>query len=424
MSIILLAAVAASLALHPQKASSTGFLSSAPLRRLRSSNSRALRSRLARPLCMQAVVTETSTERKQEISAERRANKGEWPTPKNDRIMRAARGEEVDEVPVWMMRQAGRYLPEYRELVAEHNFLKVCQDPELAAEVTLQPYRRYPLDAVIIFSDILVIPVAMGQPLQMIKGRGPVFDYGFEKPADLEKLNFNPDVEETLGYVADAIYTTKKKLDNEIPVFGFCGAPWTIMAYMVQGESSKDWQGAKRWLYDHPEASHKLLEGIARISAQYLIMQYDAGAQLLQVFDTNAGVLSPHMYEEFGAKYMRMIADEVKKARSNAILIAFPKEMPLASFADSSYDAISLGWSADPHEMRQRFGDKLTLQGNLDPHAMYSDPEIIRKHTIAMVKKFGKKRYIANLGHGMQPGMTPEAAGAFVSAVKEASRDL
>jgi len=263
----------------------------------------------------------------------------------------------------------------------------------------------------------------MGQPLQMLPNRGPVFDWRLESPEDIKKLDLTPDVEDSLGYVFDAMYLTKKKVDNEVPIFGFCGAPWTILGYMVEGEGSRTWAETKRWLYDYPEESHKLLEAISRLSAKYLIGQWDSGAQMLQVFDTNAGVLPPHLYEEFGAKYMRMIADLVKAERPQALIVGFPKDMPLASFNDSSYDGIGLSWTADVQEMRERFPNK-TLQGNMDAHILYANKDAIRKATHEMVKEFGKKRYVANLGHGMEPRMDPEHAKAFIQSIKEASSEL
>eukprot|EP00922_Rhytidocystis_sp_ex-Travisia-forbesii_P049614 GHVS01073831.1.p1 GENE.GHVS01073831.1~~GHVS01073831.1.p1 ORF type:complete len:560 (+),score=86.64 GHVS01073831.1:68-1747(+) len=341
---------------------------------------------------------------------------------KDGSLLAACRGEAVEHVPVWMMRQAGRYLPEFREIRSKYEFIHVCSDPELASEVTIQPLKRFKqLNAVIIFSDILVIPKAMGQNVKMVSGVGPVMDWSLDTPEDIhKKLNLSPDVESTLGYVFDAIYLTKEKLQASVPVIGFCGAPFTLMCYMVEGQSSKTWAKAKRWLYEYPEASHKLLGALASVAAEFLIKQYDAGAPVLQVFDTHAGVLTPSMYEEFGAAYMQKIADEVKRRRPKSVLIGFPKDRTSQSFVNSAFDVIGLSWGDNPVEMREKFGKKKALQGNLDPHVLYASPEVIRKETIKMVRAFGKKGYIANLGHGMEPEMDPEHAKTFIQAVKDA----
>eukprot|EP01066_Platyproteum_vivax_P016554 Platyproteum_vivax@DN7166_c0_g1_i1.p1 len=340
----------------------------------------------------------------------------------NTNLWRALRGESVDHVPVWMMRQAGRYLPEFREIIQKHGFFKVCMTPSLAAEITLQPYWRFKVDAAIVFSDILTVPKAMGQPLQMIPGVGPVFDWRLESPQDLEKLSALPTdamIEEHLGYVAAAIRETRKQMQDEIPMIGFCGAPWTLMGYMVEGKSSKTWSHAQEWLQKYPEASHTLLQMIADVSVKYLVSQRDAGAKVLQVFDTNAVTLSPADYEVFGAAYMNLIAKGVKAQRPDTFLIAFPKNRLTKSFGQpGAFDAVSLGPEVDRQKAREVLGPNITLQGNLDPQVLHSNEEaIVHAKTVEMIGEFGTKRYIANLGHGMEPGMTPEMAKAFVDAV-------
>ncbi|KFG62735.1 uroporphyrinogen decarboxylase [Toxoplasma gondii RUB] len=368
-------------------------------------------------------------------------------------------GEEPFLTPVWMMRQAGRYLPEFRNMRRQHGFLEVCRDPRLASELTLQPYRRFPqLDAVIIFSDILVIPEAMGMKLSMEEGVGPRFAWRIESPADMQKLNFKPDIEGTLGYVFDAVYVTSQQLAGAIPLIGFCGGPLTLLTYMVEGGGSKTWRQAKKFVYEHPEATHTLLQVITDICVEYLVSQVDAGAQVLQVFDTNASQFAAETYDEIGAPYMASIAKRVKARRPHVTMIAFPKDRPSAGFADSAFDVISLGSSAEIESMQRRFsgqceekidqvtageaeltrsdasatesdrdrksdvrGDRKALQGNLDPQVLYTDTATIKRETAKMIRRFGVGRHIANLGHGMEPEMKPEHAKAFIDGVKEAS---
>jgi len=346
-----------------------------------------------------------------------------WPPPANDRLLRAARGEPVDRPPKWIMRQAGRYLPEYRAVLAKSDFFKVCGSPALAAEVTLQPFRRYPtLDSLIIFSDILVIPVAMGMDCGMVPEVGPRFDFALETPDDFARLNFSPNVNDSLAYVFDAIFWTRQRVGNEVPVIGFAGAPWTLMGYMVEGGASRSFARAKKWLYLYPEESRRLLGALRDIIVEYLVGQYDSGAPLLQVFETNCGEVPPHIYEEFCVPDLKYIADEVKRRRPNALISVFPKDGEIGVFEDSSYDVVGVSWTSSPAEARRQCPSK-TLQGNLDPHVLYADPERIAENARRMVAGFGVDKYIANLGHGMMPSHPPRGPKAFIDAVDSCTKE-
>jgi len=346
-----------------------------------------------------------------------RAAGATWPAPKNDRLLRAARGEPNDRPPKWMMRQAGRYLPEYMALLKNSDFFTVCETPTLAAEVTLQPFRRYPsLDSLIIFSDILVVPAAMGMPCKMVPAVGPQFDFAIETPEDLAKLNFTPDVKETLGYVFDAVFWTRQRVNNEVPVIGFSGAPWTLMGYMVEGGAVRSFDRAKKWLYLYPEESRRLLKALREIIVEYLIGQYDAGAPLLTVFDTNCGQIPPSVYEDFCVEDLKYIATEVKRQRPKALMTVFPKDGEMGVFNDSAFDVVGVSWTASPRRAREQCPDK-TLQGNLDPHVLYADPKVIKAETERMAYEFGVDRYIANLGHGMLPNHPVEGPKAFIDAI-------
>lgn len=353
-----------------------------------------------------------------------KASGGTWPAPKNDRLLRAARGEAVDRAPKWMMRQAGRYLPEYLELLSHTDFFEVCRTPALACEITLQPWRRYPsLDSLIIFSDILVIPVAMGMGCKMEPKVGPKFDFAIKTPEDLSKINLRPDVDATLSYVFDGIFWTRQQVGNQVPVIGFSGAPWTLMGYMVEGGASRSFDNAKKWIYLYPEESKKLLSALREIIVEYLVGQYDAGAPLLTVFDTNCGELPPRVYEEFCVADLKHIASEVKKRRPHALMSVFPKDgESMQCFEDSAYDVVGVSWTCSPAEARRRCPSK-TLQGNLDPHLLYADPAQIRERAVKMIKEFGVDKYICNLGHGMLPNHPVEGPAAFMEGVDSVSRE-
>ncbi|OLY85064.1 Uroporphyrinogen decarboxylase [Smittium mucronatum] len=362
----------------------------------------------------------------------------EFPPLKNDLILRVLKGEKVERAPVWCMRQAGRYLPEFRKIRAEQDFFKVCRTPELAAEVTIQPIRRYAglLDASIIFSDILVIPQAMGMEVLMVPGKGPHFPDPIVTPADIDKLtDSDPDysADQELKYVYDALTLTRNLLDGAVPLFGFAGSPWTLMAYMIEGGGSKTLAKAKTFLWRHPKASHELLTRITNVAITYLKGQIRAGAQMLQLFDSWAGELSPADYLVFSYPYLKRIAEEVNLAYPSIPLLVFPKGVHQSIIelyaTDTKYSAISLDWTTDPRlvissisEKMERIGKPLILQGNLDPTLLFADVDVIDKRTEDMCHSFSGANHIANLGHGMMPDHDPEHLKAFLQAVHKHSR--
>ncbi|XP_058802372.1 uroporphyrinogen decarboxylase [Phymastichus coffea] len=348
-----------------------------------------------------------------------------FPLLQNDRILKAAKGEPVDKVPVWIMRQAGRYLPEFREMRIKHDFFTICQTPELACEITLQPIRRFPLDASIIFSDILVIPQAMGLTVEMKPGIGPVLPEPLTDPSHISRLKI-PDVDKELRYVGEAITLTRHKLEGKVPLIGFTGAPWTLMGYMIQGGGSSTMAAARTWLYKYPKESHQLLQKITDVIVDYLVMQVKAGAQLLQVFESHGDFLNTELFKEYSLKYFKQINQSVIEKLVNlnipkVPMIAFPKGAALDSieiFAkEAGYDVIGLDWTVDPAEARQRVGPNVTLQGNMDPCALYATTEKVRQRAENMVRQFSKERYIANLGHGILPDAPIPSVEAFIEGI-------
>ncbi|MEQ6121533.1 uroporphyrinogen decarboxylase [Reichenbachiella sp. MALMAid0571] len=335
---------------------------------------------------------------------------------KNDLLLKAARGEKTERVPVWVMRQAGRILPEYRAVRNKlSGFIELCTTPELAAEVTLQPVDILGVDAAIIFSDILVIPEAMGLPYQMIEQKGPWFENTINSEADLKKIKI-ADPESDLAYVNDAIKITKRELNGRVPLIGFAGAPWTIFSYMVEGSGSKTFSKARRMLYTQPELSHKLLDMITESTIKYLKMQIKAGADLVQVFDSWAGILPPNQYDEFGLKYISKICDAIN-------------EVPVTVFAKGAFfarrgmgqlncETIGLDWNMSIEASRRLIGNTKTLQGNLDPCSLYGSFSQIEKATKEMLTKFGGYKHIANLGHGVYPDIEPDKVKCFIDTVK------
>ncbi|KAM4642685.1 uroporphyrinogen decarboxylase [Discoglossus pictus] len=351
-----------------------------------------------------------------------------FPTLQNDTFLRAARGEETKHVPVWCMRQAGRYLPEFRETRAGQDFFASCRSPEICCELTLQPLRRFPLDAAIIFSDILVIPQALGMEIRMEPGRGPVFPEPLQTPQDMDKLKHPVDVSQELGYVFRAITLTRHKIAGKVPLLGFTGAPWTLMTYMIEGGGSNTMSKAKRWLYKHPSASHQLLQLLTDIIVDYLVGQVAAGAQGLQVFESHAGCLGPKQFADFSLPYLREISQKVKrKLKAEGLdqvpMIVFAKDAhyALEDLSQSDYEVVGLDWTIRPEEARERTGRKVTLQGNMDPCALYASKEDIDETVKNMINAFGCRGYIANLGHGLYPDMDPEHVGAFIAAVHKHS---
>jgi uroporphyrinogen decarboxylase len=337
---------------------------------------------------------------------------------KNDLLLRAARGETVERTPVWMMRQAGRILPQYRKVRSKMGgFKELVESPEFASEVTIQPVDHFGVDAAIIFSDILVIPEAMGLPYQMVENKGPWFEQTLSSLADIERLKVAE--ADDVRYTIDAIALTKKELNGRVPLIGFAGAPWTIFSYMIEGSGSKTFAQAKKFLYTRPKESHILLEKIALSTINYLKGQIAAGADLVQVFDSWAGILSSDQYREFALPYISMICDAIN-------------DVPVTVFAKGAYGVLSdlrllncqtigLDWNMNPHESRMLVGDSKTLQGNLDPCVLYADDQTIVAETEKMIGAFGGQHYIANLGHGIYPDMDPTKAKLFVDTVKNYS---
>jgi uroporphyrinogen decarboxylase len=337
-------------------------------------------------------------------------------TIKNDLILRAARGEKVERTPVWLMRQAGRVLPEYREVRAKMGgFKELVETPEFACEVTIQPVDILGVDAAIIFSDILVIPEAMGLPYQMIEAKGPWFEKTIKTANDIEQLRVaQPD---DLHYVMNALKLTKKELNGRVPLIGFAGAPWTIFAYMIEGSGSKTFSQAKKFLYTQPELSHKLLQKITDSTINYLKGQIIAGADMLQLFDSWAGILSPDQYREFSLRYISQICDAITEVP----FTVFAKDAHFArvEMGKLKCDTIGLDWTMDIAESRSMIGPDKTLQGNIDPCLLYADYDVIRKEAIKMLKAFGPHRHIANLGHGLYPDLEKDKVKCFVDTVKE-----
>ncbi len=332
----------------------------------------------------------------------------------NDLLLRAARGEKTERTPVWLMRQAGRILPEYREVRKKSGgFINMVRTPELAAEVTIQPVDILGVDAAIIFSDILVIPEAMGLPYQIIESKGPWFDNPVRTESDINKLKITEGDE--LSYVFDAISLVKKELNGRVPVIGFAGAPWTILSYMIEGKGSKTFSEAKKFLYTQPELSHKLLDKITKSTINYLKGQIAAGADIVQIFDSWAGSLSPVQYEEFSFRYINEICNAIKEVP----VTVFAKGAYFArkSFANSSCSVVGLDWNMDIGESRKLCGTK-TLQGNMDPCLLYADDKIIVSETWKMLKEFGPTNYIANLGHGLYPDTDKVKVKLFIDTVK------
>jgi uroporphyrinogen decarboxylase len=335
----------------------------------------------------------------------------------NDLILRAARGEDTERTPVWLMRQAGRILPEYRAIRAKlSGFKELVETPALAAEVSIQPVDILGVDAAIIFSDILVIPEAMGLPYSMLESSGPFFEKTVRSMADVAKLRV-PDPEDSLHYVLEAIRITKKELNGRVPLIGFAGAPWTIFSYMVEGKGSKTFSKAKRMLYVDPKLSHTLLDKITESTIAYLKAQIRSGADIVQLFDSWAGALSPAQYAEFALPYISRIC----KAITEVPVIVFAKGafFARAALANLECDVIGLDWNMDIAESRQLIGNNKTLQGNMDPCLLYADYDVIRKETIRMLETFGKGRHIANLGHGLYPDTEKDKVKFYIDTIKE-----
>jgi uroporphyrinogen decarboxylase len=346
---------------------------------------------------------------------------------KNDRFLRALLKQPVDVTPVWMMRQAGRYLPEYRASRAKAgDFMGLMQNPQFACEVTMQPLDRYPqLDAAILFSDILTIPDAMGLGLYFETGEGPRFKKPVRTLADIEALPI-PDPEKDLGYVMEAVRTIRSELNGRVPLIGFAGSPWTLATYMVEGGSSKDFRKSKALLYDNPQAMHLLLDKLTQSVTAYLNGQIRAGAQAVQIFDTWGGNLSAAAYQEFSLAYMQKIANGLIREHDGrpVPIILFTKNggQWLESIAATGVDALGLDWTTEMSDARRRVGDQVALQGNMDPTVLYAQPAAIRAEVARILASYGQgSGHVFNLGHGITPEVDPAHAGAFIEAVHELS---
>ncbi len=345
---------------------------------------------------------------------------------KNDRFLRAMLKEPVDATPVWMMRQAGRYLPEYKATrAAAGSFMDLCKNADLACEVTIQPLERYPLDAAILFSDILTIPDAMGLGLRFETGEGPKFDNPVRTEADVNKL-FVPDPEGELQYVMNAVRTIRRELNGRVPLIGFSGSPWTLATYMVEGGSTKEYAHVKGMMFDRPDLMHKLLETTAKSVTSYLNAQIAAGAQAVMIFDTWGGVLTPRDYKEFSLNYMQQIVDGLTRENDG-------RKVPVTLFtkgggawiedmAATGCDGLGIDWTLNLGEARKRVGDKVALQGNMDPSILYASPDRIREEVSIILESYGTGTgHVFNLGHGIHQHIDPEHAGAFINSVHELS---
>jgi uroporphyrinogen decarboxylase len=342
----------------------------------------------------------------------------------NSRFLRALRRQPVDRTPVWVMRQAGRYLPEYRATRAQAgDFLSLCRNPELACEVTLQPLRRFALDAAILFSDILTIPDAMGLGLYFAEGEGP----GFHKPVRdihaIERLMV-PDMTDSLGYVLDAVRLIRKEMPKELPLIGFSGSPWTLACYMVEGQSSRDFKRILSLVYTEDSTVHKLLNTLALSVSNYLIEQINAGVNAVMIFDTWGGILTPRTYQLFSLCYMQQIVDRIKEHNPDMPIILFTKggAQWLEKMAETGCDVLGLDWTCDLQSARQRVGTKVALQGNLDPSVLLGSKQVIRQQVGEVLSSYGHgSGHIFNLGHGITPDVSPEHVSVMIEAIQELS---
>ena len=336
---------------------------------------------------------------------------------KNDLFLKALRGETVERPPVWMMRQAGRYLPDFMKLKAKYDFFTRCRTPELATEITVMPIHQVGTDAAILFSDILVVPQAMNIEVQMKPDFGPWLPNPIRDRKSLDQV-IVPDVYEELGYVYEAIKMTKKELNDEVPLIGFAGSPWTIFCYCVQGQGSKNFDKAKEFCFTEPQMAHELLQKITDTTIAYLKGKVEAGVDAVQVFDSWGGMLSPVDYQEFSWPYIQQIIDALKDMIP---VIAFGKGCwcALDVMAKSGASALGVDWTCSGRNARYLSGGNITLQGNLDPSRLFSPPKDIKRMVHEMIDEFGKDKYIVNLGHGILPNIPVENAKAFVEAVKE-----
>lgn len=340
----------------------------------------------------------------------------DFPELKNDLLLRALRGEEVDRPPVWMMRQAGRYLPQYMKLRDKYSFFERVETPELACEITLQPIDELEPDAAIIFSDILTVPQALGIDVDLVKGKGPVLDNPIRTVDDAFAI-MAEDVPGKLQHVMDAITLTRRELNGRVPLIGFAGAPWTLFCYMVQGEGSKNFARAKQFLYQEPDAARHVLKELTKATIDYLQAQIDAGAQVVQIFDSWAGLLGPDDFNRYALPWLMEISKAIK--RVPVILFAKGSWYALARLAfKSEASALGIDWTMSPDYARSATRDQITLQGNYDPSRLMAPIDEIEKDVKRMIDRFGTQRYIANLGHGILPNIPVDHARAFIDSVK------
>lgn len=341
---------------------------------------------------------------------------------KNDLFLRACKRQNVDRTPIWIMRQAGRYLPEYRAVRAKADFLTMCKTPELAAEVTIQPVDIIGVDAAILFSDILVIPEAMGMHLEMNEGKGPVFPNPIRTSDDAKKLK-SIDPTSELKYVLDAVSLTKKTLDNRVPLIGFSGSPWTLLTYMVEGKGSKNFSEVKKLIYNNPELAHSILDKLANTVADYLSAKIEAGCNAVQIFDTWGGILSQKDFEEFSLRYVEKIISQIKRKDEPIIFFAKGVHYKLDKIASVGADVLGLDWTMDLGQARNLVGNKVALQGNMDPTVLYANKDYIREETKRILSSFGNGNgHVFNLGHGILPDIDPENVKALIKYVKEESK--
>lgn len=339
----------------------------------------------------------------------------------NDLFLRACRRLPVERTPVWMMRQAGRYLPEYRAVRSRSDFLTMCKTPELAAEVTIQPVDIVGVDAAIIFSDILVIPEAMGMVLEMVESKGPLLHHPIRTREDVEALKI-PDPEKDLRFVMEAIQQTKRQLSGRVPLIGFAGSPWTLATYMVEGSGSRDFRNIKRMMLDNPETLSLLLEKLSLSVRLYLEAQIGAGADAVQLFDTWGGILAPEHFMKFSLDPLASIVVKMKREQAPVIVFAKGANHSLREIAGIGADVVGVDWTIDIGSVRSEIGDRVGIQGNLDPSYLYASPDRIRHEVQSILKKFGRgPGHIFNLGHGIFPDVPVDHAKAFVQAVKEES---
>lgn len=340
---------------------------------------------------------------------------------KNDLFIKACKRETIERTPIWVMRQAGRYLPEYRAVRDKYDFLTMCKTPELAAKVTIQPIDIIGVDAAIIFSDILVVPEAMGMKLEMIESKGPKL---YDPIRNIDQINSLKHIDpyKDLKYVLDAVSLTKSQLNGRVPLIGFSGSPWTLMTYMVEGGGSKNFSEIKKFIYNQPEAAHKLLDLLAHSIADYLTAKIESGADAVQIFDTWGGILSPDDFAEFSLKYIVKVISKIKRTTEPVIVFAKGVHYKLIELAQCGADVIGLDWTMDLCETRRLIGDKVALQGNLDPTILYSPKDKIKQEAIKVLQSFGNGNgHIFNLGHGILPDVNPDNLKYLVEVVKKES---